>query len=258
MSLYLHPKKEETVLKIQSFKMPRKTIYILLFLFMQLSVFSQNTDSINYDYNSNIEIRTSENINEYLNDDFYLYDKEIAQETETWWQKIIAFVLYLISRFFFFVGKGGKPLAYTFYIVILFVFIFILSKLLGFKYQTLFLRSRKIKGNKLDIFEEDIHGINFNNVIEEAEKNKNYRRAIRFLYIKHLKLLADNELIDWQIGKTNKDYEKEMKDSKYFLQHKHLSVIYEHIWYGEFNIERLQYKKYKKDYNTIFNDDMRF
>lgn len=230
----------------------RKIIFILTLLLIQFSANSQIADSINYDYNSEIKIRTSKGINSYLNDNYYLYDNEPVVAAETWWQKIIKWIVYFVTKFFEFVDKGGKPLAYTFYLIVFGVFIFIIVKLLDLNYQNIFLRSKKIRTPNFEVFDEDIYGINFDKMISDAEKSANYRKAIRYLYINYLKILADNELINWQINKTNKDYEEEMKRSSYFTLHKHLTLIYEYIWYGEFLIDKTQYIKYNSDFKKAF------
>jgi len=236
-----------TGLKIQNSKYLRKSI-LILFLFIQFSSNAQIIDSISYDSNSDVEIRTSNKIQKYLKDDFYLYDNENAIAAETWWQKIINLIKYLIIKLFDLIAKGGKPLAYTFYFIVFGVLIFIVTKLLGLNYQTLFLRSKKIKTPNFETFDEDIYRINFDKVIKDAEKHKNYRKAIRYLYINYLKVLADNELINWKINKTNKDYEKEMKKTEHFLLYKHLTLVYEYIWYGEFKIYKSQYLNYNKEF----------
>lgn len=244
-----------TDLKTLNFNM-QKYIFILLILLSKQFVFSQLTDSINYDFNSEINIRTSQNINEFLNDDFYLYDNEPAQETLTIWQRLVAYILKIISKLFSFINIGGKTATYFFYILALLFFLFALSKIFGFSYQSLFLNSKKTQAVGLNEFDEDIHSINFNSIINKAEQEEDFRLAIRYLYIRHLKYLTDNELINWQIAKTNKDYEKEMMKTVFFEKHKQLSIIYEHIWYGEFFIDKLRYEKYKTEFNDFFKKDV--
>lgn len=233
----------------------KKTLIILLFILIQISAKSQVADSINYDYNSSIKIRTSQNIKTYLDDDFYLYDNEKVVEAETWWQKILYWIGQLLSKLFYLIDKGGKPLSYTFYFIMFVLFIFILTKLLGIKYQTLFIRSKNIKSPEFEFIDEDIHGINFEKIIKDAENSGNFRKAIRYLYINYLKILTDKEIIDWKVNKTNKDYDLEMQNTKYYSSHKHLSYIYEYIWYGEFHIDATQYNKYKSEFNKVFTNN---
>lgn len=228
----------------------KNALYILIFLCINLSLASQSADSINYDYTSSVDIRTSENIADFLNDDYYLYDNDAPVATNSFWQRFWRWV----SKLFRFIESGGKPVSYTFYAVLIVVLIVVITKLLGIRYQSLIIKSKKITRPDFETFEEDIHRINFDKKINECVKNENYRKAIRFLYIKFLKVLADNELIEWEINKTNKDYRQEMKQTKYFSIFKYLTLVYEYVWYGEFEIDKQQYNKYLKDYKKVFKD----
>ncbi len=228
----------------------KKSLYILIFLLVWFSAVSQPTDSINYDINSNVEIRTSENINDYLKDDYYKYDNEAAEATESIRQKFWSWVY----KFFRFVESGGKPVSYAFYAILIVILIVAITKLLGIRYQSLFFKGSKVAKPDFEIFDEDIHGINFDKEINEAVKQENYRKAVRFLYIKFLKVLVDNELIEWEINKTNKDYRKEMNKTKFFSLFKYLTLVYEYVWYGEFEINKTQYNNYLKDYNKVFKN----
>ena len=211
-------------------------------------VYAQEPDSINYDTDSEIEIRTSDKITDFLNDDYYNYDKEAPEATAGLWQKFWVWVF----KFFRFVESGGKPVSYIFYAILIIVLIVAVTKLLGIRYQSLILRSSKVKSPEFEIFDEDIHHLNFDKEISDAVKQKNYRKAVRFLYIQFLKVLSDNELIEWEINKTNKDYRKEMKKTKYYSVFKHLTLVYEYVWYGEFEINKINYNTYLKDYKKVF------
>lgn len=228
----------------------KTTTYILFFFLLQLSATAQSADSIKYDYNSIVDTRTSEKIKDYLNDDYYNYDNETVKPSETIWQKFLQW----LGKVFRFVESGGKPVSYSFYALMIIFFIVAVIKLLGLNYQTLLLRSSKIKTPEFETFDEDIHNTNFNKQIDDAVKKENYRKAIRFLYILFLKVLTDNELIEWEINKTNKDYRREMKKTKYFSVFKNLTYVYEYVWYGEFQINKNQYNNYYKEFKKVFKD----
>ena len=228
----------------------RKYIYILLIFLIAFRADAQKQDSIQYDYNNKINVRTSEKINIYLSDDYYLYDQEIVKPPESLLQRILTW----IYKFFRFLDKGGKPVSYLFYVLMFAVLLFVIIKILGLNYQSLFIRTAKIKGRDIDVFVEDIHAVDFDAVIDDAVKKENYRKAVRYLYIKFLKVLTDNELIGWEINKTNKDYRKEMKKSKYFSIFKDLTFVYEYVWYGEFAINYKQFAEFYSDFNKVYED----
>ena len=99
------------------------------------------------------------------------------------------------------------------------------------------------KGNsnksKLDYTEslEDIHEINFDAEIEKAISNQNYRLAVRLLYLKCLKQLSDNNLIKWQIEKTNAAYIYELNDPSQRQAFLLLTRQFEYVWYGGFTVD---------------------
>jgi hypothetical protein len=69
--------------------------------------------------------------------------------------------------------------------------------------------------------------------------------------LKLLKKLTDNNLIKWQIDKTNRDYSIELSNSKYTNQFNQLSLVYEYIWYGDFKLNETIYKDTINQFNSF-------
>ena len=86
-------------------------------------------------------------------------------------------------------------------------------------------------------FTENIHDINMDNELEKAINVRNYRLAVRLLYLKSLKQLNDAGLIHWEPNKTNTDYSNELQNFDQRLAFNLLTRQFEYIWYGEFNID---------------------
>jgi len=99
--------------------------------------------------------------------------------------------------------------------------------------------------------EENIEQIDFENLISKALKEKNYRLATRYLYLKSLKSLANKQIIEWHYEKTNSDYLNEIKDSQLRTLFKRVSYIYDYVWYGEFPIDEESFNKNKADFNQL-------
>jgi len=91
-------------------------------------------------------------------------------------------------------------------------------------------------------FEEDIHKINFNELISLALSEKDFRRAVRLHFLKVLKELTDKNLITWKIDKTNNDYSIELSNSKYNVYFEELTISYEYIWYGNFQLDETNFE----------------
>lgn len=100
------------------------------------------------------------------------------------------------------------------------------------------------------VLDEDIHAMDFDKLIQEALQRNDYRLAIRLLFLKSLKLLADKHHILWQPGKTNHDYLNELSAQNLKTGFNELNFYFEYAWYGNFTINEALYKKV----DTLYND----
>ncbi len=88
---------------------------------------------------------------------------------------------------------------------------------------------------------ENIHEISFGDRIEEAVDARNYRLAVRLLYLQTLKQLTDQGLINWQPDKTNRQYVQELANTPYRADFEELTTRFEFIWYGDFPVNEVQF-----------------
>ena len=79
--------------------------------------------------------------------------------------------------------------------------------------------------------------------ISMALEKGNYRLAIRYHYLKVLQSLAVKKLIEPAADKTNYQYVREMTHRPYQNDFASLTLSYEYVWYGEFNIDEKLYAK---------------
>lgn len=111
------------------------------------------------------------------------------------------------------------------------------------------------KNKKLDISDQDlkenIHEINFTSSINDFERKKDYRSAIRYQFLFVLKKLSDRKKIEWNPEKTNKDYLAELKDKNQKSEFRELVYIFNNVWYGEFDVEDLNYERFKNKFNRF-------
>lgn len=68
-------------------------------------------------------------------------------------------------------------------------------------------------------------------------QTKNYRQAVRYLYLKTLRLLNDQGLIRYQQEATNEEYWQQLRTTPQGPSFRNLTSIYEKVWYGEFPLE---------------------
>jgi hypothetical protein len=92
--------------------------------------------------------------------------------------------------------------------------------------------------------EEIIKQDDFENLINDALNDKDYRLAVRYYYLQLLKQLIDRQLVTWHPDKTNHDYVNEIKNQFIKEQFKSLTFIYDYVWYGKHQL-------YKKDFDEI-------
>lgn len=84
-------------------------------------------------------------------------------------------------------------------------------------------------------------------LLERAERAGQYDIAIRLLYIQLLKELQDGELIKYRRDFSNRDYQNQLKASKFLADFRTVTADYERYWYGKYPLERLGYRLvYKK------------
>ena len=87
---------------------------------------------------------------------------------------------------------------------------------------------------------DNIRDINPEELIKKALSIKEYRIAIRILYLKILRNLSDKNIINWKPEKTNREYLYEIKSNSIKEHFEKVIKIFEYIWYG----------------NMIYNDKM--
>jgi hypothetical protein len=63
---------------------------------------------------------------------------------------------------------------------------------------------------------------------------KDYRQAVRYLYLKTLRLLNDREMIRYHQESTNQEYWQQLRATPQGGPFRDLMMIYEKVWYGEF------------------------
>ncbi len=86
--------------------------------------------------------------------------------------------------------------------------------------------------------------------ILDAVQQGNYRLAIRYHFIKNLQQLVEKKYVQYSVDKTNFQYVNEIADVGLRNGFASLTLSYEYIWYGEFDIDRNVYGRMA----TMFND----
>ncbi|MBD2699611.1 DUF4129 domain-containing protein [Spirosoma sp. BT702] len=106
-----------------------------------------------------------------------------------------------------------------------------------------FLFPKKAQSGDLDYenLSENIHEIDFKTAIEEAVSAKNFRLAIRLLYLQTLKRLTDAGAIIYKPDKTNRQYVAELANVPLQADFEQLTRQFEFVWYGDFPVDEIRF-----------------
>ena len=187
--------------------------------------------------------------------DFNYSEKAGKKAGLSWWHRFWKWFWETLARLF---GgqrssSSGSSFPFMAYLIgfgLLALLIFVIFKMAGLNLENIFYRrSREISIPYAESM-ENIHQITFDEEIEKALNQRNYRLAVRLLYLKSLKQLNDADLINWQIGKTNAAYLTELTDTELRRSFSILTRQFEYIWYGDFPVDGNSFR----NINTLFHD----
>ena len=91
----------------------------------------------------------------------------------------------------------------------------------------------------------------YDSLIASAVMNKNYRLAIRYSYLQTLKKLAGTGLLQFAPDKTNYQYVNELRGRPWQNDFAAITLNYEYVWYGKFDIEEHVYRRLAADYKNF-------
>ncbi len=146
------------------------------------------------------------------------------------------------------------PLGWLFYILIGLAVVYLVYILLNEGGSGLFSSKRnKSIASYDDITAENIEHADIHALIHNAEKDNNYRLAIRYYYLLVLKTLSLKNHIKFEDDKTNSEYLNEIREKPFSKRFEYISYLYNYIWYGKFVVNIDQYTKAKSNFVTLLN-----
>lgn len=230
---------------------------ILYICFSILSIGMVRADLVKDD-SSTVEIRTFDEtkIHEFQKNPRYDYETK-----ESWLKK-------LWNKFWELIGKilgknvekaakssgGSDILNAIIAVAAVILLIFGLSKV---KFRTWIAGKGAVVEQQYEVEEENIHEIEFDKDIRDAEKDGDYRRAIRLHFLKMLKNLSDAELIYWDPNKTNHQYLYELKGTNIYSPFVNCVNIFDRVWYGEWKIDQSFYIANKSTFEELANTSVK-
>jgi len=197
-----------------------------------------------------VRLLSDDLLDKYKNDPEFDYDGG-PEEADDWITKIKNWINQQLA-----ILRSSKTystlLDYLYYALMIAALILIIRGLI--KADRRGLLFGKINSNEIKMIEseEDISQINFDELIAAAAERKDYKLAVRYLFLKSLKLLSEKELIELRNNKTNYQYLSEIKNNRISSAFQIATSRFEWIWYGDFPVDEKVMKSSQKDFNELF------
>lgn len=240
-------------------------LHIILFLFGTTAFSTTITGSsyeATYSVQDSVYIDTDpmdkreyEDLKEKYNDEEFIYERSI--EESGWWTRFKKWLSDFFKDLFDFQSDAEASDAVSAFINIFFIILFVLvvffiaKAIINKEGNWVFGKSSDKNLIPVMDVETNIHATDFKSLIQNAEKENNFRLAVRYYYLWLLKTLSEAELIDYDVEKTNSDYYLELENETVRNEFSYTSYLYNYIWYGEFDINADQFDKAKKAYNQF-------
>jgi len=202
------------------------------------------------DFKVDVRVFSEEDLNKYKNDPDFIYDGEI-KDAEDWITKIKNWINQQLA-----ILRSSEAystiLDFVYYgLMILAILLIIRGLIKADRRGVIF---GKLATDEIIITEtkEDISKLNFDDLITAAIENKNYKLAVRYLFLKSLQLLSEKELIQLSDDKTNHQYLSEVKNDRLSSVFYKTTSIFEWIWYGDFPVDENLMNSSRNEFNELF------
>ncbi|MFH0866890.1 MAG: hypothetical protein V1904_11895 [Bacteroidota bacterium] len=167
---------------------------------------------------------------------------------DSWLEKFFDWIARQLEDLF-----SNKPSAVVLrYIIIAVMIVTVVLAMLKISPQKLFFKNKAKDAADIDIEELSLLQSNLDDLVRKEILKKNYRKAIRYLFLKLLKQLDEKEIIKLGIHKTNMEYQYEMRDSAYKNDFSKLSTVFEFVWYGKFSIEEPVFNNVHEEFKNVY------
>ncbi|NNL81181.1 MAG: DUF4129 domain-containing protein [Flavobacteriaceae bacterium] len=218
---------------------------------------SISADSLQKD-DSVLNERRFDNLSEKYSGEEFIYERKV--ESSGWWTRFKQWLSDFFKDLFNFENRQEAEKATDLLIdiaaVLLFLLVafFIVKAILNKEGQWVFGKSSEKNIIPVTDIESNIQAADFKNLIMQAEKNNNFRLAIRYYYLWLLKSLNSKAIIHYDVEKTNSDYRDEIQSEQLRSAFDYTSYLYNYIWYGEFDVTEVQFRQAKTAFNRFIDN----
>lgn len=187
--------------------------------------------------NSTVKSFDSSAMQEYAEDSDFSYMNFVVQPP-TVWQRIQWWFQSIFSNLF---SNPNTPQLFSiiFYGILFLVLGAAVFYIVRLKYGGAIASSSKSYISNIQSL-DGIKQVDFDEMISDAVKDRNFKLAIRYIYLRSLSVLSQKELIQLKDWKSPFDYEKELQEEM-IKPYKDLSQLFEYVWYGDFEATESDY-----------------
>jgi len=197
---------------------------------------------------------------EYLSDDEFNYSQ--GKDSYSYWQLLKKRIGNFLKKLFGYAPDAPTPAFIEILIgvlsgIVVLIVLFIAVRIL-IRHKGRWFFDKKNEELTLDIYDTEnlIEKADFRQLIAEHEQKGDTRSCIRLYFLWTLKVLKNNNLINWLPDKTNSEYLNEITDQAMKNQFSYLSYLYEYVWYGEFPLENNDYLNAKSAFENLLQKEV--
>ncbi|MGM5630561.1 hypothetical protein O2K51_06615 [Apibacter raozihei] len=236
----------------------RKIGYLLLITISNFSLILKASDSLIYDSTKILPESLVQRPSEIYTGSEFKYEKAVQNTSviERFFSWIIKKIIEFLNELFKLNIKTNSSSGLSALWISLSIIVIILL-VIGFvfiyrKYSSIIER-KDSKNISAEEAEKNIHTVNFEQLIQSALEQKNYRLALRFYYLKLLKNLSDKNLIEYKYQKTNYEYYYEIQHEELKKLFKEVSFVFDYCWYGDHEAQENDFIIAENKFNQIQN-----
>jgi len=119
-------------------------------------------------------------------------------------------------------------------------------------------RNRAIARDGVEItvnnVDQYIHETDLERFLLEALAQGNFALAIRLYYLQVIKELSAKNIIRWAREKTNRDYQRELRQHRLAELFRLATLRYEEIWYGNQSLDAATYARLEPEFKRLLGD----
>ncbi len=186
------------------------------------------------------------------------YDYSVYEVTESTWDQFKTWLgrhYNRLMRWLFGDYEASSALAFFIkifpYLIVVLVFILFIYLFVKYNWGKRIFNEQEAPSLLFSEEEEIIRRKDIDQLIEKALQKQNYRLAIRYQYLKSLRILEEGNMIRYEFSKTNQDYIQELNQHPVRSLFSEITRYYDYAWYGGFIVSLAQYQAMDRNFRAF-------